>query len=52
VITGGRNQLKVGEYTLFIKYFLKEKLQRLNFQLIRGTWKGKAVMFIIVKKNN
>jgi len=33
VITSDRSQLKVGEYTMFIKYFLQEKLQRLKFQL-------------------
>jgi hypothetical protein len=52
VITSSRNQLKVSEYTLFIKYFLQEKLQRLKFQLMRGTWKGKALRFIIMRKNN
>jgi len=36
VITSGRNQLKVGEYTLFIKYFLQEKLQRLKVSV--NTW--------------
>ena len=52
VITGGRNQLKVGKYTLFIKYFLQVKLQRLKFHLIRGTWKGTALRFVPVRKNN